>query len=732
MLGSKRPASTLEPESATPTGSKRFKTNRHQSQADQAPQPSTAASTAGSWFGPILKWSKTLLNGSPSAQPALNIAERTVSVNNANGSGRSRQKPLLQRSIPPPPSFKSPNDAWIWETMTARQRGVPPPVNPRVLEELGMSREGASRERNGSAFSTSALNGNRSAKTTGGYQRKKPMGSKEKPSTNTTTTSTSTSSRNQNRRRKRIPTPDFLRPNSNSSHDDTSRHDPSADESSYAQRSLFNFITQSLPLPTLPTPSTSSTSSSDSSDTSDTSSSSPSSNSTTSRSPTPRIIPATTIAPLSPIILSSSPSPIPQPLSFFSSPWLPSSLALIRQKQHRLALKNRDDQTLEMLKSLPSTPVEEEQLPQNQDEEFQVYKRGVKSLVEHEDVGNAVKPKRPSNPGRSSSSLLGPPSASYASVLSSSSSSKKPSTSTSRPLSKVEQTIEKYRKTQTESPARAQQVFEQFERLRVQQELEEKKALEELEKASAPAVQRKRKWPRKVPREIQERVSTILKQSGYDKTISGANVDSKAIKRLRPNVWLDDSIIAFYGVLINNRFLEAEKKGDLGKGEMELRKVWCFNSFFWNMYDENGYKRVKKWTKKFDTFQKDIIIFPINIRNSHWTCAAVNLKKKRFEYYDSLGNHMQKAHTLLRKWLQEEHECKKGGPLDLSDWEDYWDPNVPQQDNCNDCGVFTCCFMEILSREYDGFDFDHTQMPYLRQKIAYEIDRAELLPEEFE
>jgi len=117
------------------------------------------------------------------------------------------------------------------------------------------------------------------------------------------------------------------------------------------------------------------------------------------------------------------------------------------------------------------------------------------------------------------------------------------------------------------------------------------------------------------------------------------------------------------------------------------------------MYEENGYKRVKKWTKKvndylffflsfhpqltcrictvvlqFDVFEKDIIIFPINIRNSHWTCAAVNVKEKRFEYYDSLGNRMQKAHTLLRKWLQEEHECKKGSKIDLSDWVDYWDP----------------------------------------------------------
>jgi len=40
---------------------------------------------------------------------------------------------------------------------------------------------------------------------------------------------------------------------------------------------------------------------------------------------------------------------------------------------------------------------------------------------------------------------------------------------------------------------------------------------------------------------------------------------------------------------------------------------------------------------QFDTFDKDIIIIPINHSNSHWCCAAVNLKLKRFEYYDSFG-----------------------------------------------------------------------------------------------
>ena len=167
-----------------------------------------------------------------------------------------------------------------------------------------------------------------------------------------------------------------------------------------------------------------------------------------------------------------------------------------------------------------------------------------------------------------------------------------------------------FRKTQSESPAKREaELIAKVDRLRLEQELRAEMDLaDETSKTARPksVEQKKRKWPKQVPRQVRDRVSTILTdvKAGrqYDKTIPGASVDAKAISRLRPGVWLDDSIIAFYGVLINNRFLAAEKRGDLGDGETKLRKVWCFNSFFWNMYEENGYKRVKKWTKKVSLF----------------------------------------------------------------------------------------------------------------------------------
>lgn len=48
-------------------------------------------------------------------------------------------------------------------------------------------------------------------------------------------------------------------------------------------------------------------------------------------------------------------------------------------------------------------------------------------------------------------------------------------------------------------------------------------------------------------------------------------------------------------------------------------------------------RRLARWGQ-FDTFAKDIIIIPVNYKNMHWCCAAVNIREKRFEYYDSLGS----------------------------------------------------------------------------------------------
>lgn len=40
---------------------------------------------------------------------------------------------------------------------------------------------------------------------------------------------------------------------------------------------------------------------------------------------------------------------------------------------------------------------------------------------------------------------------------------------------------------------------------------------------------------------------------------------------------------------------------------------------------------------KFDIFQKDVVLIPVNHGNVHWTLAAINFRKRRVESYDSMG-----------------------------------------------------------------------------------------------
>ncbi|KAK4052041.1 hypothetical protein OIV83_002335 [Microbotryomycetes sp. JL201] len=228
--------------------------------------------------------------------------------------------------------------------------------------------------------------------------------------------------------------------------------------------------------------------------------------------------------------------------------------------------------------------------------------------------------------------------------------------------------------------------------------------------------ERRRKFPKRLSRADQEIVDEeIFGDRGFASSIDGAAVEHRDIIRLRGLQWLNDEVITFYAQMINARAQKAEidphYNQSLEERGMRLKKVHCFNSFFYNGLSSGGHKKVKRWTKRVDLFSKDIVIVPINHGNAHWVCSAINIRDKRIEYYDSLNGSNPAVYKRLRDYIAEEHRVKKGKELDLSEWVDYRDDDVPQQANSSDCGVFTAQFMECLSREVDGFDFTQDQMP---------------------
>ncbi|KAF9934327.1 SUMO1 sentrin specific peptidase 1 [Linnemannia zychae] len=195
--------------------------------------------------------------------------------------------------------------------------------------------------------------------------------------------------------------------------------------------------------------------------------------------------------------------------------------------------------------------------------------------------------------------------------------------------------------------------------------------------------------------------------------VEGFNVEvkKKDIHTLCPGEWLNDEVINFYGNLIITR----------SNSSTTLPKVHVFKTFFYKSLSENGYEKVRKWTKKVNIFAMDYILIPIHCSGNHWTTAIIDMSRKRIEYYDSLLGNNPKVFLILRDYLQRESMDKLKKPFGLDDWENDCPKDIPRQRNGYDCGVFTCTFMEFKSRGVETFEFSQDEMPYLRKKLVLNI-----------
>lgn len=262
--------------------------------------------------------------------------------------------------------------------------------------------------------------------------------------------------------------------------------------------------------------------------------------------------------------------------------------------------------------------------------------------------------------------------------------------------------------------------------------------------------------PKALPPDADAVVSDIWdRRSGVVASMTGAQVEAHDMAKLRPGKWLNDEVINFYGQLLMQRSSQAEAS--------DCWRIHVFSSFFWQNLTTRGYAGVRRWSRRVDIFTKDLILLPINVGQAHWVCAAINLRLRRFEYYDSMGIPSPGVFATLRAYISDEMRDKKQLEIDLSDWTDYFAGETsPQQQNGYDCGVFAVQTLEQLSRrdpavpyppralearlftapadptelallreehacEY-AWNFDQRDMPYLRRRMTYEIYTKQLLP----
>lgn len=236
----------------------------------------------------------------------------------------------------------------------------------------------------------------------------------------------------------------------------------------------------------------------------------------------------------------------------------------------------------------------------------------------------------------------------------------------------------------------------------------------------------KRFPPSPLPPEADSQVTAILAKRGVVSKFAKEQVNDCDLARLKPNCWLNDEIVNFYGAMILGRSDDCKENAAQGVNGKKLLNIHYFSTFFWSKLKE-GYEksRLAKWTKKLDIFSKDVVLIPVNHNNAHWTGAAINFRRRRIESYDSMGMRRDNVFKLLRSYMEAEYLNKKKKPFDFTGWEDY-SLEEPQQENGFDCGVFTCQFLQGLSRGEEYITFTQKDIPYLRRRMIWEIGNAKL------
>ena len=156
---------------------------------------------------------------------------------------------------------------------------------------------------------------------------------------------------------------------------------------------------------------------------------------------------------------------------------------------------------------------------------------------------------------------------------------------------------------------------------------------------------------------------------------------------LRPQEWLDDVIIHAY--------LELLQKRNTKVAYVNIAVSKALPPATPNF----DYALVRDMHPELDMFAKDLILMPIHARSNHWTLLAMDLRRKRIAYYDSLRGdgtiYVASAKALLQAKAGDMEQ-----PIDIDEWDIY--PNAaeefPAQPNGYDCGLYALMVADMLSQ----------------------------------
>lgn len=163
------------------------------------------------------------------------------------------------------------------------------------------------------------------------------------------------------------------------------------------------------------------------------------------------------------------------------------------------------------------------------------------------------------------------------------------------------------------------------------------------------------------------------------------------------------------------------------------KHVYTFDTYFYKKMCESLAKNIAvadcfKFLKRIDLSAYQLLLCPIN-ENDHWTLIAVNIPEKTIKFFDSLKNGKRGADEI--SWFLESLNCNRAVKSHSKIEWTIDTPDVPQQENATDCGVFLCQIACDRALGLQDFGFSQNHVDHARREMVFEIDRGALLPHDY-
>jgi len=180
-----------------------------------------------------------------------------------------------------------------------------------------------------------------------------------------------------------------------------------------------------------------------------------------------------------------------------------------------------------------------------------------------------------------------------------------------------------------------------------------------------------------------------------------------------PSQWFNDELVNAYVELLRVRQIK------FASSVRPKPQYIFFNSFFYDKLVEKGrydYNAVRRWTRKEVVLKANKIFIPVNVTDAHWFLAVVIPAAGLVELYDSLGRAQEHMGRNIARWTKQEAAVHG---LPKKQWKVVTMP-CRAQENCDDCGVFTCRHMELMSKGESVIGWGGSSS-YHRRRIAAEL-----------